>query len=190
MTTIQPLVSEFTIVGKLEDLVIKSDRSIKHLQLSTKKEEYSVKVAKELRHRLNDQLKPGCWLKVTGMRKYEIHKGQVKYKAYKVELLPKKSLSNFASDGLVTSNNTKPKAKVLFCSKSTCWKKGGKSACRMLQTELENRGIADQVQVKTVGCLKQCKKAPNIVVMPDKARYQRVSPKQVPLLIEKHLLVN
>ena len=188
MATVQPLVSEFTIIGKLEDLVIKSDNCIKYLQLSTKQEEYSIKVAKELRRSLAKHLKLGCWLKVTGMRKYELHKGRVKYKAYRVELLPKKELPKFATDNLGISSKAKSKAKVLFCQKSTCWKKGGKSACQLLKAELKNRGIADQVEIKTVGCLKQCKKAPNIVIMPDKVRYHNVKPKQVTSFIDKHLV--
>ncbi|MGK7894279.1 MAG: (2Fe-2S) ferredoxin domain-containing protein, partial [Xenococcus sp. (in: cyanobacteria)] len=166
MVTMQPLVSEFTILGQLEDLIMKSDNCVKYLQLTTQEEEYSIKVAKELRKNLAKHLKPGCWLKVTGMKKHELHKGEVKYKAYRIELLAKKFVGDLAS-----AKTAKPKAKVLFCNKSTCWNKGGKSACQSLQNELTKRGIADQVEIKTVGCLKQCKKAPNMVIMPDKARY-------------------
>ena len=188
MATIQPLVSEFTVVGELVDFISKSDNCIKYLQLTTEQEEYSIKVAKEIRRSLVQSIQPGCRLKVTGMRKYELHKGQVKYKAYRVELLADKIEQNFASD-LALSNTAKPKAKVLFCHNSTCWKKGGKSACQLLKTELNNRGIADQVEIKTVGCLKQCKKAPNMVIMPDKVHYHNVKPKQIPSFIEKYLLV-
>ena len=63
---------------------------VKYLQISKEKEEYSIKVPKELRASLVKCLTPGCWVKVTGMRKYELHKGKVKYKAYRVELLNKK----------------------------------------------------------------------------------------------------
>ena len=189
MATIQPLVSEFTIIGQLEDFVSKSDNCVKYLQLTTSEEDYSIKVAKELRSKLAKHLQPGCWLKVTGMRKYELHKGIVKYKAYRVELLADQLSSQLASNIPTTANTAKPRAKVLFCHKSTCWKKGGKATCQLLKSELEKRGIADQVEIKTVGCLKQCKKAPNMVIMPDKARYHNVKPKQVPLFIEKHLLV-
>ena len=190
MAMVQPLVSEFTVVGKLEDFIGKSDNSIKYLQITTEREEYSIKVAKELRSRLGQHLQPGCWLKVTGMRKYELHKGQVKYKAYRVELLAEKLEKEFASEQAKRAKKTKPKAKVLFCQKSTCWKKGGKATCQTLKNELQQQGIAEKVEIKTVGCLKQCKKAPNIVVMPDKARYHNVNPKQVSLLIKKHLLSN
>ncbi len=189
MATIQPLVSEFTIVGQLEDFIGKSDNCIKYLQLTTEEEDYSIKVAKEIRSKLARHLTPGCWLKVTGMRKNEIHKGKVKYKAYRVELLAEKLVENFASDTASRLKTAKPKAKVLFCHKSTCWKKGGKTACQLLKAELEKRGIADQVDIKTVGCLKQCKKAPNMVIMPDKAHYHNVKANQIPSFIEKHLLV-
>ncbi|HHP7231750.1 MAG TPA: (2Fe-2S) ferredoxin domain-containing protein [Xenococcaceae cyanobacterium] len=189
MATVQPLVSQFTITGKLDDLVTKSNNCIKYLQLVTDQEEYWIKVAKEVRKSFPEKLQPGCLLQVTGMRKYEIHKGKIKYKAYGVELLTQPVLATptaLTSDVAVA---TKSKAKVLFCQKSTCWKRGGKTACALLKAELQSRGIADRVEIKTVGCLKQCKKAPNVVIMPDKARYSRVQPQQVPQLIEKHLLV-
>ena len=188
MATIQPLVSKFTITGKLEDYISKSNDCIKSLQLVTEQEEYWIKLAKELRNTLHEQLQPGCLLKVTGMRKHEIHKGKVKYKAYGIELLNKPVVEPVVSaiqDGRV---GAKAKAKVLFCQKSTCWKKGGKAACALLKAELEQRGIANEVEIKTVGCLKQCKKAPNLVMMPDKVRYSKVNPKQISKLVEKHLL--
>lgn len=190
MATIQPLVSEFTITGKLEDYITKSNEYIKSLQLVTEQEQYWIKLAKELRNSWYQKLQPGCLLKVTGMRKYEIHKGKVKYKAYGIELLEKPVSDKVIPDiqDIRIDGKAKAKAKVLFCQKSTCWKKGGKAACALLKSELKSRGIADEVEIKTVGCLNQCKKAPNIVMMPDKARYSRVTPKQVPQLIEKHLL--
>ena len=190
MAMVQPLVSEFTVIGQLEDFISKSDNSIKYLQLVTEQEDFSIKVAKELQSRLGQNLQPGCWLKVTGMRKYELHKGEVKYKAYRVEVLTEKSEKKVTLEQDNKSQKTKPKAKVLFCQKSTCWKKGGKATCQTLKNELQQRGIAEKVEIKTVGCLKQCKKAPNIVIMPDKARYHNVKPKQVSLLITKHLLSN
>ena len=190
MVMTQPFVSQFTITGKLEDLSTKSNDCIKYLQLVTEQGEYGIKVAKELRKSISSKLKPGCLLKVTGMRKHEIHKGKIKYKAYGIELLSKPVSEKVISQACNSTVTAKPKAKVLFCQKSTCWKKGGKTACELLKKELKNRGIEDRVEVKTVGCLKQCKKAPNMVIMPDKARYSRVQPQKVSNLIEKHLLAD
>jgi (2Fe-2S) ferredoxin len=181
MVAVQPLVSEFTFIGQLEEIIIKSENCIKQLYLATEQGKYWIKVTKELRNRLNDfhtQLQPGCSLKITGKREYQICKGKVKYKAYQIELVRNQ----------VSYDEVKPKAKVLFCQKSTCWKKGGKAACEAMMAELSNRGMASQVKIQKTGCLKQCKKAPNMVVMPDKACYGKVEYKQVAQIIDKHLL--
>ena len=186
MTAIQPFVTQFRIFGKLENFVIKSNNCLKSLQVVSEGEEYWIKVAKEVRKSLKLELESGCFVQVTGMRKHDVHRGKVKYKAYKIELLAPatiKSTKNFSLGA-----KTKAKAKVLFCQKSTCWKKGGKATCESLKQELNNRGIADLVEIKKVGCLKQCKQAPNMVIMPDKARYSRIRPTQVSTLVEKHLL--
>ena len=196
----QPLISEFTLIGKLEKVVIKSEKCIKSFKLATSQGEYEVKVSKELRNRLSEirkQLKLGCSLKVVGKKEYKVNKGKVKYEADLVEFLEKPQ-SKFVEDSdspldrqsstIEAQAQVKPKAKVLFCQKSTCWKKGGKAAYEALQEELENRGLADRVTIQKTGCLKQCKKAPNMVMMPDKARYSKVKEKQVVGLIDKHLL--
>lgn len=182
MVAIQPLVSEFTLVGELEDFVIKSNGRVKYLQLSTKSGEYWLKVAKESNYVLGQHLQIGCRLKITGMQKNKLHKGEVEYTAYRIELIAKPVARN-----LDTTSITKPKAKVLFCQKSSCWQQGGKTACELLKAELETRGMRERVEIKTTGCLKQCKQAPNMVVLPDKVRYSRVHPKQIPALIERHL---
>ncbi|MDJ0569780.1 MAG: (2Fe-2S) ferredoxin domain-containing protein [Pleurocapsa sp. MO_192.B19] len=178
MVALQPLVSEFTVVGKLEDLNIKSNGRIKYLLLSTEQEEYWIKVPKEQPLKLSQQLQLGAWVKVTGMRKREIHKGQVKYKAYSIQVLP-------TSIAKVPTVNTK--VRVIFCQESTCWNKGGKAACQLLKAELEQRGISEQVEIKTSGCLKKCKQAPNMILLPDRVNYSRVQPQEMSELIDKHI---
>ncbi len=182
MVSVQPLVSEFTIMGRLEDFVVNSHGCVKHLYLSTPEEDYSIVVAKEQKNVLNKYLKPGCYLKVTGMRKYKLHQQKVEYKAYRLELLPKQAITK------TVTITTKPKAKVLICQSSTCWQKGGKAAYETLQTELQAKGMTNEVEIVTTGCLKQCKQAPNLVIMPGRNCYSRVQPKQVSQLIVKHLL--
>lgn len=187
MVMTQPFISQFTITGELTDLEAKSKDCIKTLYLVSERGEYTIKVAKELRKKLNTKLKPGYSIEVTGIRKNEIHKQKISYKAYNIKLL-RKPVSETAKSPSSKKVTAIPKAKVLFCQKSTCWKNGGRAAFQCMKEELENKGIAERVEMKTVGCLKQCKKAPNIVIMPDKARYSRVKPKQVSNLVEKHLI--
>jgi (2Fe-2S) ferredoxin len=56
----------------------------------------------------------------------------------------------------------------------------------MLEASLEEKGLKEAVNIKLTGCLKQCKKGPNVVVMPDKKHYSQVAPQDVPSLIERH----
>ena len=190
MVAIQPLISDFTLVGKLEDLVIKSNGRVQYLQLSTDEGEYWLKVAPERQNTLGQHLKVGCWLKVKGMRKNKLHKGEVDYKVFTIELLSQPIPENSLPSNSAVTTIAKPKAnaKVLFCQKSNCWQQGGKAACEWLKAELQSRGISEQVEIKTIGCLKQCQQAPNLVILPDKVRYSRVRPKQISKFIDKHVL--
>jgi len=83
----------------------------------------------------------------------------------------------------------KTQTKILVCQKSDCQKRGGAAVCKALETALNARGLEGQVTVQGTGCLKQCKAGPNIVVMPDKTRYSRIKPAEIPAIIDKHFAV-
>lgn len=198
MSRSEYLVSEFDLVGQLVDIIIKSDNRVKYLKLATDRREYWIKVSKQVGYNLSQILKLGCKIQIQGEYKQSWKNGKVKYKAQSVTLVDRQKqessiISKLAVDSLnqlpekVTSS-AKPKAKVLVCKKSTCWNRGGKAVCELLEEGLRDRGLTNQVQIKTTGCLKQCKKGPNLVMMPDKTCYSKVQPKQVPLLIDKHLV--
>jgi hypothetical protein len=160
MVAVQPLVSEFVIVGRLEDLVISSKGRVKSLYLSTPEADYTVEVAKEAKERgnvLSTYLKPGCHLKVTGMRKNKLHQGEISYRAYRIELLP---VSEISGDNPLQTN--KPKIKILVCQGSSCRRKGGSNLDELLRAELHGLDMTEEVEIKTTGCWKQCKQAPNI----------------------------
>ena len=169
-----PLVSEFTIVGKLEDCITSSKGYIKYLYLSTPEADYTIEVAKQT---IGKHLPLCCWLKVTGMRKYEIHKDRVKYKAYTIELLPT-PVSEPTSKGAIATE--KPKA-ILVCQGSSC-RKNGSQICNLLQARLQAKNMTD-IEIKTTGCLKQCKQAVNLVIMPGRIRYS-IQPEQVSKLVD------
>lgn len=171
---LQPLVSEFSIVGRLEDFVINSKGRVKQLSLSTPEGDYSIEVAKSPQSNLRQYLKPGCCLKITGMRKYKLHQAEVEYKAYSIELLSEQLPVKAIAD--------RTRAKVLVCGGSSCSKKGSQTLCRILQAELKAQGLIDRVAIKTTGCMKQCKQAPYIV-MPGRKPCSRVQPRQVSKLI-------
>ncbi|MGD1919560.1 MAG: (2Fe-2S) ferredoxin domain-containing protein [Pleurocapsa sp.] len=147
-------------------------------------------MAKDQPKSLGKQLQLGCKLKVKGMLKQKIKQDRAEYKAYSIELLGLPVVEETTQADISTakpSKSKKTKAKVLICKKSNCWNKGGKEINKQLVSELENKNITEQVEIKTTGCLKKCKKAPNMVVLPDKEQYTRVKSKQVPVIVEKHL---
>lgn len=182
MVTVQPLVSEFTIIGRLEDLIVSHGDRVKYLQLSTEAgTEYLIKVAKEKKRILSQRLIPGCWLKVTGMRKCKLHREMIEYTAYRIELLSE----SVCATSQTAISQKKPQAKVLFCQNSTCWNQGGKAAYELLKSELQAKGMADRVAIKTTGCMKQCKQAPNVTLLPGGIRYSRVKPQQISAWLEK-----
>lgn len=187
MVALPLLVSEFTTVGRLEDFVISSKGRIKYISLSTPEADYSMSVAKSPKYILSHYLKPGCCLKVTGMRKYKLDREQFEYKAYNIELLPEQSPPQTAFDSTTPKAlATKTKAKILVCQGSSCCKKGSRAISNLLQTELKDRGMTDEVEIRTTGCMKQCKQAP-CLIMPGRNSYSRVRPQQVSGLVSRHL---
>lgn len=183
------LVSEFNFVGKLLDFTIKDGYRVKYLKIATTESEHWIKLSKQIGFNLGEAIKPGVWLELSGIKKQSYQKDRVKLKAETVKLINNnyyhyQSLSQPVS---ITKPN-QSKASILVCGKSTCWKRGGEKVCQLIEENLRDRGWEDSVKMKTTGCLKQCKKGPNIVIMPDKARYCEVKPNQVSQLIEKHLV--
>ena len=177
MVDVQPLVSQFSVVGKLDDLSVNSKGRVKCLYLSTPEASYSIEVSKKQHNPLGKYLQRGCFLKVSGMQKRELHRQYNTYKAYYIELLDKPSTS------VEPEGNNGKKRKILVCQGSSCRKKGADEICLLLQQELHRQEV-DLVEIQTTGCLKQCKQAPNLVVA-GKNRYGRVQPRQIGGLIER-----
>ena len=177
------LVSEFTIVGQLLDFVIKDGYKIKYLRITVSDREYWVKLSKEVRSSLDTSIKPGCWLEISGTQKLKRKTGTLKLKAEDVNLIPAPNQQN----STVTIPQAKPKkAKILVCGKSSCRKRGAKAVCEALESSLKACGLGDEIKIKETGCLKKCKQGPNLIMMPDKARYTQVRPKEIPTLVSKH----
>ncbi|NES81549.1 MAG: (2Fe-2S) ferredoxin domain-containing protein [Moorea sp. SIO2B7] len=179
-------ISEFHIIGQLLGFVIKDGYKIKYLRITISEREYWIKPSKEIRSSLDPAIVPGCWVEVSGTRKLCMKTGKLKLKADSV------GLAAITQDSQPQVFAPKPekikkKASILVCQKSSCRKRGGTAVCQMLEESLRDRGLREKVKIKTTGCLKQCKKGPNLVMMPDKARYSNVRPQQIPALIDKHI---
>ncbi|MGF1480899.1 MAG: (2Fe-2S) ferredoxin domain-containing protein [Cyanophyceae cyanobacterium] len=181
--------SDFNLIGQFRGFVTKDDK-IKYLKLATADKEYRIKLSKEIRQNLYLAVYPGCCLQVSGKSQQE-RKGKVKLKAdtFQVSELASSPQASSASVPQPPLVKPKPKASVLVCQKSSCWKRGGKEVCQALAESLSDRHLTDEVRIKLTGCLKRCKKGPNVVMMPNKAVYSKVQPAQVPALVEEHFIV-
>jgi (2Fe-2S) ferredoxin len=179
MSNYSPRTVPFQVVGEFLGFVLKDGCKIKYLRIVVDSREYWFKPEKELRERISLALPIHATLQVSGESRACEKTGKLKLKVTAIEIL----------SGMESATPTVPKPKkatVLVCQKSDCWKKGGASVCRMLEEKLEEKGLSDAVTVKRTGCLKQCKRGPNVVVMPDKKHYTNVDPREIPDLVERH----
>lgn len=193
MTKANSVVLPFSLKGELIKVRYRKNK-LKFLKIAANHSKYWIKVPKKLRGKVAS-LPKGCKLEIIGKLKQNRHTGKAKYKAQTVVLVSQQPSNGMVKTKTVSllpifDNKLKSKAKVLICQKSNCWKKGGKQVCAELESILGDRGLIGEIPIKKTGCLKQCKKAPALVMMPDKARYNRVKPKQVGALIEKHLIAD
>ena len=191
MAKAKSIVAPFNFSGKLSKISYKK-KKIKYIKLVTKQGKYWIKVPKKLREKVGS-LSKGSHLEIGGESKQYPKTGKIKYKAQTVVLTPQETPDIAPKTKTVSllpvfDSKTKSKAKVLICQKSNCWKKGGAKVYEELKSTLSDRGLDKQIPIKKTGCLKQCKKAPALVMMPDKARYNKVKPKQIPAMVDKHLI--
>lgn len=185
MSKFREQIQDFQVNAQLIGFVIKDGYKIKYVRVSISDTEYWIKPEKEIRETLNTAIAPGTFLEITGTSEWK--SGLLKLKADNIKILDHQIISSpsVAVETQTTSAKSR-KACVLVCQKSTCWKRGGQEVCKAIENTIHDQGLTEQVQVKLTGCLKQCKQGPNVVVMPDKARYSNVRPQEIGSLFDKH----
>ncbi|MBE9124667.1 MULTISPECIES: (2Fe-2S) ferredoxin domain-containing protein [unclassified Coleofasciculus] len=179
-------VSTFTLEGRFVGFLGKVEEKPKLLWIDTAEGDRYLKLSKELRSPLREVLQPGDWIEISGKQKYKPKTGELKLKAQRVKL--KTSPQRHEQPPVLPPPGVAPrtKASIMVCQKSSCRKRGAAEVCQAATGALRDRGLDDQVAIKETGCMKQCKQGPCMVVMPDKARYTRVDPNKMSMLVEKH----
>lgn len=160
---------------------VSKDGKLKRLTLMTADGEYSVKLAKELRTSVDATLIPGTQIQVWGEKKMSDKSRAAKLKAYRIST----ALHGQAETTLPAKPKRSASATILVCQKSDCMKRGGRAVCQALEAALSDRSLTDQVNIRGTGCMKQCKAGPNIVFMPEKAHYKRVSARDAAGLVDE-----
>ncbi len=155
---------------------------LKYFHLSTEAGDWRIKLAKPLRGSTARSLVEGQWLKVEGETKAE--DGILKHKAWFLHTQP----SDLPVQPLMVPTPPVPKSigTIQICQKSDCCKRGGSQVMAALKASLDAHPDAARIKIKPTGCMKDCKKGPNLVVMPAKARYQNVTAVEVRELIQRH----
>ncbi|NEO85824.1 MAG: (2Fe-2S) ferredoxin domain-containing protein [Spirulina sp. SIO3F2] len=173
--------ANFQLTGQLIDIVWKNGHIPKYFKLMVQQQELWIKIPKPLRYELDPRLTVKSWVQITGTFKRDKKTGILKLKAETVELVN--------AEGCATLKPIKANkvTTILVCQKSSCRKRGADHICERLEATVEQAGLLEQVKIKKTGCLKQCKHGPNLVFMPDKAKYSRVRSNEIAPLVQKHV---
>jgi (2Fe-2S) ferredoxin len=170
--------------GRFVGFVGKVDKKPKRMRIATKDGEQYLKLSKDLRKIAREVVTPGDWVSAQVVQTVNPKKGKVKLKAKAITpTIPGQPSTVFKP---IEKPKQKTKECVMVCQKSSCRKRGAADVSQAISATLEAKGLTDEVAIKGTGCMKQCKKGPCAVFMPDKERYVKVKPQQVPGLIEKH----
>ncbi len=77
---------------------------------------------------------------------------------------------------------------VLLCGGTGCVSSGSFNLKLDMEREIERKGLKEEVQVIATGCQGFCAEGPIVIVQPDGVLYCKVTPKDVPILVEEHFL--
>lgn len=72
--------------------------------------------------------------------------------------------------------------------KGCCATKGSAQLVAALKEELANRRLLATVRAQKAGCLDACEQGPSIVVYPEGVWYAKVTPADVPEIVESHIV--
>ena len=166
----------FSLEGEFWGLcAVDGSFKLKYLMLKTPSSgQYVIKVPKEYRGELAWKYTIGDRIRVRGIQTEPL-------KAYSIEKIS-------GEPAHTCLPNHKTKYKILVCQKSDCCNQGAREIYANLQQELTRRGLEDQIDIKATGCLKQCKQAPNLVVLPQNLKLGRVKSSQIRQIIDQAIL--
>lgn len=83
---------------------------------------------------------------------------------------------------------TQYRANLMICAGTGCVACGAINIKDILRKELKNRGLENEIQVVLTGCNGFCASGPIMAVLPEGTFYQKLTPDDIPLLVEEHLL--
>ena len=80
------------------------------------------------------------------------------------------------------------RAHVLVCGGTGCTSSGSQLVQKAFQENIEAFGLSEEVKLVQTGCFGLCALGPVVIIYPDGTFYSRVTPEDVPEIVEEHLL--
>ncbi len=77
---------------------------------------------------------------------------------------------------------------LMVCAGTGCVSCGSLDVKERLESELNHRGLSDEVKVVITGCNGFCAEGPIMVVYPEGIFYKKLTPEDIPFLVEEHFL--
>ncbi len=80
------------------------------------------------------------------------------------------------------------RAELLLCGGTGCHASGSQDVKQALEQELSKRGLDKEIRVVETGCNGFCAVGPLLIVQPEDIFYQKLTPEDIPYLVEEHFL--
>ncbi|MEM1369782.1 MAG: (2Fe-2S) ferredoxin domain-containing protein [Cyanobacteria bacterium P01_H01_bin.15] len=181
--------------GQFTEVLRSPKGKIKGLQLRTATDTYAIKLPKYLRPMLVRELTLLDFVEVWA------YPDEEKWRGINVAPLPEREASALRaawevagiapaiapdSDHASPANAPLPPLRVQVCRKGKCAKRGGQEIIRALETAIAADPQLRNVSVVGVGCMKACKKGPNIKLSNSSKVIGGVTPSDALTIIQRH----
>ena len=80
------------------------------------------------------------------------------------------------------------RSQVLVCGGTGCTSSGSMDILKDFKKEIAKHGLEKEIELVRTGCFGLCSLGPVVIVYPEGAFYSKVTPEDVPELVEEHLL--
>jgi len=167
----------FDLEGEFIGVCALEGYKLKYLRLRTVDQDFLIKIPRELRGGMVYKLSLGDRIRCLGIQK------NLKLKADSIEKVDGVDTSQLAQVRECATD--KSKVKILICQKSHCLNNGAKEVHAALTEQIKIQNLSDCITLQSTGCLKCCKQAPNLIVLPEKSCHSNVKTSQIPAIISK-----
>ena len=143
--------------GRYSDVLRSEKGKLKGIRLQTGDQELSIKLPKYLRPMLVRELELGALIQV-----WAYPEGTVWY-AINILPLPPNEVAALGLSALAEGSQKRvPRTCIQVCRKGTCCKRGSSELWQALHWEIEVNPEFQGVELEATGCLKACKRGPNL----------------------------